>query len=1464
MVPEGRRDRQDPDVKLKPPTNENPKVGRINGGSRTINNLNQRDPQDRFVGVSPTLEVKIGCVKIQGLVDTGSMVSTITEEFFRSFLKPAGANLVTDGLWLSLTCATGLSIPYIGYLESDIEVEGVTLPHMGVIVVKDSGDKEHRERKRLVPMVIGMNIISPGITNGLNLSNLVSDREQRQQKPSLVHTVEGRSTFVPAQSWVTALATGKGDRSQFSVVEPLRNADNLRLGLIVQATLVHSTHLPFPVRIINLSSEGVVIPEHTPIGVLCPVESVFANVVSEVQFRRVSVNEIMISKPTISPIGPGDQQIPVDLSEFEGSADQLRQIQSLLHKHRDVFASSQFDLGDTTTVTHKIVTKSNEPIAQPFRRIPPNQFEEVKQHIRDLLQADIIQESCSPYAAPVVLARKKDGSLRMCVDYRRLNAQTKRDAFSLPRILDSLDAPKGARFFSTLDLASGYHQVRMHEEDREKTAFITPLGLYEYNRMPFGLCGAPATFQRLMQRCLGDLYFQMLLVYLDDILIYSSSFEQHLQHLDRVFARLGAHNLKLKPSKCHLFRRQVSYLGHVLSSEGISTDDTKTKAVAEWPVPQTLKQLRVFLGFASYYRRYVPSFSKIARDLYTLLGKCQKKSASYFRGQWNESCQKAFEHLKSKFVSMPVLGYADFTNPFIVEIDASLDGLGAVLSQIQDGKRRVIAYASRTLHSHERSMQRYSSMKLELLALTWAVTDKFKDYLYGSAFEVWTDNNALSHLQTARLDATEQRWVARLNTYDFQIRYRSGRENANADALSRRIPRETEEGLPKDLNLGSPVTVPTELQTMATEENLELGPLRSQQAVSSQMSAFPSYSKVELRRLQQQDPNIQRFAKYFREGRDPSRLERRLESHTVLVLLRQRKKIIEEDGVLYRCINHNGINIKQLVLPTCLKHTVLSSLHDQSGHQGVDRTFSLIQQRCYWPGVFRDTKQQVQQCERCAVAKLPYPKPRNPLGHLTASRPLEVIAIDFTVLEPTTDHIENVLVITDIFSKYTIATPTKDQTAATTAKVLVKEWFTKFGVPERIHSDQGRQFESNLIQDLCTLYGIHKSRTTAYHAQGNAQCERFNRTMHDLLRTLSGKQKKRWDRHLSELVYCYNATNHASTGFTPFYLMFGREAILPVDLLLGGREESSEDWVSLHQERLKHSFEIARKKMKAAADVQKDIFDKKAKPHTFQIGDLVYLRQHNFKGRHKIQDVYASQLYEVVDQPDSENFVYTIQVLDGTERKTVHSTELKLARVKDDKVQSKLDIPTRDRPKRRPLHTSAQPRNKEEEVTNESSSESEMELMVIPGTCGPTSMTDSSDTPSNQQTRNQTDTIPSIRRSTRSTAGKHSNPFHLPRSVVSREQTSQGTPPNIKAPETVISIDIGVLLFAILVLVSIFLVFNGMIVGFPRGTVMLISGIILLLLLIFLYYWCKGSIQLERLFRLYVDSEISSAIWRLV
>lgn len=1325
-------------------------------------------------------------IKTTCLIDTGSMVSTITEECFRNFFQPVGNRLNNNNLSLRITTSNGLDIPYIGYLQMDVSVDGVTLPDMGVLVVKDGVDLHNKEEKRRVPGILGMNILGPLldkvdhriISDSPNLSILkpllalhASAQSSESTAVSMVKMAGKSSVFIPPESSVIVEAyASKPVPFSIGVVEPCRNSDHFPVGILVPSALVE-VKKRIPIRIDNISSAGFILRPNARVGILRGVDEVENNT-CKVEFQA-SANEIYVSSNisltnnesnTNNTSNPSTTSIPVDMSEFDGSEAQLTQINTLLQKHKHIFATHDFDLGNTNTVKHHINLTQTEPISQTFRRIPPTQYKEVKKHIRKLLDSGVIVESHSPYSAPIVLARKKDGSLRMCVDYRRLNTITKRDAFPLPRISEVVDAPVGAKFFSSLDLASGYHQICVEKADQEKTAFITPMGLYEYVRMPFGLCGAPATFQRLMQRCMGDLIYQMLFVYLDDICIYSKTFEEHLAHLDLVFIRLHDHNLKLKPSKCHLFRKEIDYLGHVLSADGISTNNEKTKAVLDWPTPRTVKQLRSFLSFASYYRHYVPDFSRIARPLHALVGDCQKHSPKYFQSRWTEECQKAMDELKSKFVSMPILAYADFEKHFIIDIDASLSGLGAVLSQVQNGKERVIAYASRGLRGYEHCMQNYSSFKLELLGLKWAITEKLKNYLYGTSFTVRTDNNPLCHLNNAKLSAVEQRWVANLAPFNFDIVYRPGRANRNADGLSRQFEVDSPEmELPTEFLAGScsqvcPYTqLPGELQVNGSQQSLELGPARIFAEQFSTVSTFPFYTTSELRDLQRKDPDISRYVELSSSTHSHSR--RKLESGGVKVFLRQANYLSIVDGILYRDVNDPKLGpLHQFVLPVSLKTTLLQSIHNNFGHQGVERTTSLARQRCFWPFMYRDIKQWVQNCQRCMVSKPPVPSFRNPLGHLCASRPLEVIAIDFTLLEPSTNHIENVLVITDIFSKFTVAVPTKDQTAKTTANALIKEWFLKYGVPQRIHSDQGRQFESSLIKELCLLYNISKSHTTPYHPQGNAQCERFNRTMHNLLRTLSSTQKSSWPKYLPELVFAYNATPHSSTSFSPFYLMFGREPVLPIDSLLGGNQERCLDnnWVLLHRRRLNDAYLLAKKRLDQELARSREHFDRRAYPNQLNRSDFVLRRKHS-TGRSKMQDHYFPDVYKIVECPDTSSSVYVIQLVDGScSKKVVNSLELKRIPQLLTEVPVAYTRPT--------LPTSA-------DSDEESESDNQFDIgVVVPNM--PTVVDDGSNSLHAKPRRRELPTVPPsiLRRSQRSTKGYHSNPFKEPRSALTEQK----------------------------------------------------------------------------------------------
>ena len=525
-------------------------------------------------------------------------------------------------------------------------------------------------------------------------------------------------------------------------------ARNLPQGLVVGRSLVTIDEKGrVPVQVANFSDKDLLMKSKTWLGYAKPASA------NGVKLVDIGENEVRVEME--EPYSHVDANDILDrMSIGEISSDQKQRIKALISLHNNVFSLDEYDVGVCRDIEHEINLTDDKPVTLPYKRVPPKQWNEVREYLRKVMEKNIIRESCSPYASPVVLARKAIGELHLCVDYRKLNAKTSKHAYPLPKIDDALESLKGAKYFSTLDLAHGFHQIRVREKDIQKTAFrVGTGGLYEFVRMPFGLCNAPATFMRMMDKAFGDENFQTILIYLDDILIPAKSFTEMLSRLDMVFNRLEKFGLKVKPEKCHLFKPKIRFLGHVVSEDGIATDPDKICAITEWKVPETVEELRSFMGLCGYYRKFIENYAKIVRPLHSLCNTTKGKTKLL----WTEDCNNAFETLKTKLSTTPVLGYPDFNEEFCLEIDASFNGLGAVLSQRQDGKTVVVAYASRGLRRHERNMNIYSSMKLELLALYWAVTVKFRDILIGSQFVGFTDNNPLSYVNSsAKIGATDE------------------------------------------------------------------------------------------------------------------------------------------------------------------------------------------------------------------------------------------------------------------------------------------------------------------------------------------------------------------------------------------------------------------------------------------------------------------------------------------------------------------------------------------------------------------------------------------------------------------------------------------------------------------------------------------------------------------------------------
>ena len=626
---------------------------------------------------------------------------------------------------------------------------------------------------------------------------------------------------------------------------------------------------------------------------------------------------------------------------------QATEFKMFLMSHHDVFSLEEGERGETSLTEMTIDTGDSLPQRVPAHRMPLAVRREVAKQLRDMQRAGVIQPSTSPWSCPVVMVKKKDGTQRFCVDYRALNAVTKADTYPLPRIDDLLDQLGDSRYFSTLDLVSGYWQIRLSPNSKEKTAFSVPQGLFEFRVMPFGLPNAPAVFQRLMQQVLAGLNPEegpdFVKVYIDDVLVFSPTLAEHLDHLRRVLVRIREAGLKLKSSKCHFIAKEVEYLGHILTPGGLKPNPTTVSAVKEFPRPTNLKEVRQFLGLSSFYRRFVTNFAAVAQPLRQLTRK-----GVHFR--WSPECQQAFETLKSLLITFPVLAYPKVEEPFILETDASILGLGAILSQRQsDGQVHSVAYASRSLNQAERN---YGITELETLAVVWSVTH-FKAYLYGNKVTVYTDHSAVKAvLKAPNPSGKYARWWTRVygsGIHEVDIVYRSGKHSANADALSRSP---------------LPVSSVAEASTASSE------PVVS--AVSSERQSIPQALEL--------SAEILCGASSFAE-------EQLKDAHLCVVIEFLEKQVLPEDptrakkialqsplftvvdGTLYY-ISKPTLHPRD-VIPEHLKRKLLDVTHrgQMGGHFSGQRLYNTLSKHWWWEGMYSDAMRFVQNCPECLIMK---------------------------------------------------------------------------------------------------------------------------------------------------------------------------------------------------------------------------------------------------------------------------------------------------------------------------------------------------------------------------------------------------------------------------------------------------------------------------------------------------------------
>lgn len=1067
------------------------------------------------------IDVTVDNNLVSALVDSGASFSVVSEKYRRLLRK---VMFPSDNKCI-LKIADGNYVQPTGKCILRLSIDGRSFPFEFIVLSKCSHD-----------IILGWDFLetSQAVIDCGRSELLFEDVPKEPPLQDSWRLFANKDYIIPAQSMAKIGVSFSESKALVDVIV-IGNKLLLLKGITIPSTVITVWNGLGEIWVVNGQADPCYIPAGMHIGGAEPLFKESLSSITAISERSLDKNE---GTTTIDY----SSMIAVDLN-----SKQKECLQQLLNEFAEVFNQSRKPNSTKVKVKHCINTGDSSPIKQRPYRVSPTERRIIQEEVNKMLERDVIEPSDSPWSSPVVLVRKKDNSWRFCVDYRRLNKITKKDVYPLPRIDDTLDCLKGANFFSSMDLSSGYWQVEVDEADREKTAFITPEGLYQFKVMPFGLCNAPATFERMMDNILRHLKWTTCLCYLDDIIVFSETFSEHLKRLNIILKCMNDAGLILNPKKCCFGTTQLKVLGHVISSGYVQPDPDKVKAVKEFPVPKNVHDIRSFLGLCSYYRRFIKDFCNQAKPLQMLL----KGDAKFF---WGKEQIKSFDHLKQALTSNPVLGLYDENAPTELHSDASGYGIGAVLVQFQEGKEKVIGYASRTLNKAE---QNYSTTERECLAAIWAI-NKFRPYLFGKHFTIVTDHHSLCWLSGLKDPSGRlARWALRLQEYDVTIVYKSGHKHKDADSLSRNP-------LPND--------------TLSFEASI----------------AVVSFS--DLQEEQSRDPEITKLVQAQRNGQGTAK----------------NFKII--NGVLYKKdFDPTGKNWLP-VIPKCWRKDIIQSFHDEptAGHLGFSRTYDRIRKRFYWSGLYRSVQRYVRHCRECQRRKsLPLQPPGQLMPIPPAVAPFHRIGVDLLGRFPKTNRNNKwIVVCTDYLSRYAITKALPTAEASEVSKFLVEEIVLKHGAPRIIITDRGQVFQSKLVSDINRLCNITHRMTTAYHPQTNGLTERFNKTLADMLSMYVDVDQKNWDDILPFVTFAYNTAKQETTGFTPFFLIHGREAETTLDTMFPIHLEDTgytDNYISQLINKAEESRNLARIRTLKAQEKDRLRYDSKHRIVFYEPGDLVWI-----------------------------------------------------------------------------------------------------------------------------------------------------------------------------------------------------------------------------------------------------------------
>lgn len=934
-------------------------------------------------------------------------------------------------------------------------------------------------------------------------------------------------------------------------------------------------------------------------------------------------------------------------------------IENICAKYSDIFYIDGDKLGVTNVYNQSIQLKENvTPVYVKPYRLPKSQKFEINRQVEKMLEDDIIEETQSEWSSPLLIVPKKTDTTgekkwRVVVDYRKLNERIKDDKFPLPNISDILDSLSGAVYFTHLDLNQSYYQVNLNPESRKYTAFTTNKQ-YQMKRLPMGLKISPSAFSRVMTVAMSGLNYEKCLIYLDDLICFGRNLDQHNKNLIDIFERIRKVNLKLNPVKCQFLKKQILYLGHVVSSEGIRPDPEKTKTIENYPRPSSSDEVRRFVAFANYYRKFIPNFAEITIPLNKL---CRKGTLF----EWTNKCEKSYLCLKNSLATPPILQYPDFSeeNEFILHTDASGIAIGSMLCNKDN---LPIAYASRALNKAELN---YPTIEKELLAIVWSVR-YFRPYLFGKKFVIRSDHKPLVYLFNINSPSSRLlKFRLSLEEYDYRIEYVKGANNVAADALSRIIV--TSEEL-KEMNkhvMGVMTrSMKKRMDQIQNDENVSVDKCTTNSWTDHpkvvEMLKKPKHC-VELVTLD--SPNSTYFSER-QEGFSYSPVDAKIYVNLQSRSCSARAAFVRDFGLYCQKIKCDEIYIIKTkksckiikwltneiknnskwsgprlcvindVIPVGKnddKKVILNDFHllPTSGHAGVRRMMNNIKRRYFWPNMERDVKDFVRKCDKCQRQKHSLPTKQPMQVTTTSNSAFDKLYLDIVgPLDKDYNNYSYILTLQCELTKYVEAYPLESKDSISVARAFVQNFILRYGIPREIATDRGTEFISSTMSEVSKLLHINQISSTAYHHQSIGSLENSHKSLNSFLRIQTDNNSRSWSTWLPYWCFSYNTTVHTETKYTPYELVFGKQCCIPSNLNNSHVEPlyNSENYALELKFRLQKSQQDARNNLIVSKNVRKNVYDSYTNPVMYEKGDLLLVK--NEVGN-KFKSLYSGP-YEVI------------------------------------------------------------------------------------------------------------------------------------------------------------------------------------------------------------------------------------------